>query len=342
MNRSKAIITLAKVNKCAKEIRYAVEYKQSLDFDSIKDELIFISSESQRLESFIKRNLDEGIAFIISGLPDSEVIIDFIRKYDLTKEDNLLMSSLVSIIETLKTIHSGIENVVIKDEYFGLQEEFKTPEALYVFKQAVREGFLTEDYLPNNLTQAQMKVLAWAIGRKIEIPRRKRWSVFEKQWNNSEFRHHKLALHKTTDIDVIKAVYPDVDYSPLYDNSASNHFTSSITQKKLMSVFMALVVHGYIDPGTSFIEFVKIIGKGDLCNRKPVNWIADMKDLCAFVYCAFDATNRQISGTTCHCFILKGAVINHSTLIVRTSKMKRHEMDKPYFLKMKVICQAFN
>ena len=342
MNKSQAMIAIARLNKCAKHILAFMNVGIKVDFDVINDDLEKVANEARSLRSYVSANLSDFFLFPIESLTEPSVITEYAKESLTTAKQIQTFEKMTKSISDLKMLAKAYRSMKMEEQYAGLVVDFHTPEALAAFQKAVKAGLLTDDYMPNKLSRRTKKYLAMALSQYSNLPNRRSWTVFKDQWGDSEFRHVRITINKEKEREKILAIFPETDFDSMSKHCTEDHFDVTNTEDEILALFTSLITYHYVDPQTKFSDFLKVFGIGDMEYRKPVNWIAEVKDFCAFIHCAFDATNRRIWGRACQCFVHNGNPFHKPTLLSQRSLMTRKQTEHSYYLKMKSICSEFN
>ena len=80
MNKSQAMIAIARLNKCAKHILAFINVGIKVDFDVINDDLEKVANEARSLRSYVSANLSDFFLFPIESLTEPSVITEYAKE----------------------------------------------------------------------------------------------------------------------------------------------------------------------------------------------------------------------------------------------------------------------
>lgn len=327
MDRQESMICVAKINRYSRQIVTAIETNATIDIMRIAPEINNVPKWGESILNYLRGTPSVGLVKELGMIGDTSRIYVYLKGNKKLKADTKLL--LKEFIQTVSKLHDYAERYqkqYRKGPYEKLVEELAYKEAKDVFVRIKEAGFIDDDFkLRKSTSRVQSVVLAWSIIKILKLPKRKSWAVIERQWDCSRLSTIPLPEQRTKDIDKVKAVFPELDYSTLSAEPAEKHFVVGCGEDVLMEAFLTLVTHGFISKRTKFENFMKIFTSDDTKNFKPVEWISSMRNLCYFVHYAFGKTNSKYIERTRYCFSLKGKPLNKGTIKSTTSLSIRQD-----------------
>lgn len=311
MNRQKAVICIAKINRYSLQIAIKIKTTSVADICTLVQETRQVSKWGDEIISYINKSKSDDIVREILNINR----IDNISTLEVPKETKTLLDDFIQTINILQEYAEDFQIKYRKGPYEKLIEEFAYREAKDVFTRIWKAGLLDEDFkLKRTTTRIQAHVLGWSIIQILELPKRKSWAVIERQWNCGRIGNIPLPEKKTREIDKVKSIFPELDYSGLFAEPADKYFEIHCSDEVVSEVFLALVTYGFISRKTKFCDFQSIFNKKNCISQKTIDWKKSIRLLTYFVYYAFCRTNTKYLERTRYCFTVKGKPINKGTL----------------------------
>lgn len=327
MDRQQAAICIAKMNKYSRQIETYIEANTPLDFKTIAPEIAKVGSWGEAIIDYLHKNPSFGATRDICNIHDPGRINEYLKSAKRLKADiKIYLKELVGTITKLKDYAEKYQKQYRKGPYEKLIEELAYKEAKDVFLRIQKAGFIDDDFkLKKSTKKIQTFVLGWSIINLLKLPKRKSWALIERQWECTRLSGVTLPEQKTKDIDKVKAIFPELDYSDMFPGPADKQFEVNCGEDVLMDVFLTLVTHGFISKRTKFENFRTIFTICKAENLKPVDWIGSVRYLTYFVHYAFGKTNDKYLERTRFCFTLKGNPLNRGTIKSTTSLSVRQD-----------------
>ena len=345
MNRQEVAIYLAKINMMNKQLTCILELNEDVNRIKYKLELDSLTTWREDILDYLQHNNCHNIVMFINTMYSTEFLQDYVNTSD-DKQDKVLISQINNLIYTINQFNNFAELYKKKykaGKYELLEEVFANEEAVALFKRAIKAGYMDENYkLTDKTSRIQRRAIAWAIGQLLGIRPRIRYIVFEKQWNCKDLGKTAMPELRSKDMDDIKKLYPEVDFSLLTAQNENAFYTVPYDENRIEEMYMSLIMLGYIDIKTQLKEFLKIFSIGDTKNRIPVNWIVDQKRLSYFILLAFESTNKNIWEKAKNCFLIKGQIPNRGGLKSGIGAIKSEGKMETLDPALKAICENFN
>lgn len=316
MDRQEAMICIAKMNRYSRLINSCIETGTTIDLKCIAPEIGDVCIWGEDILEYLNKNPSCGLVNEISLIRDASKLSVYLRHNDkLRVATKAFLKEFIQTVTKLQDYAEKYMKQYRKGPYEKLVNELAYKEAKDVFIKIKDAGFIDEDFkLKKSTTRIQTALLAWSIIKSLKLPRRRSWAVIERQWECGRLGGIPFPEQKTNDMEKVKSIFPEVDYSTLFAKPTEQQFEVSCGEDVLMEVFLTLVTHGFISKKTKFENFMKIFNKANADNFKPVDWIASVRYLTYFVHYAFAKTNRKYLERTRYCFTLKGKPLNKGTL----------------------------
>jgi len=327
MDRQQAMICIAKMNRYSRQISTTIEAGTTLDLKRIAPEIGDVIEWGEDILNFLHKNPTYEIIREISAIYEPCKIVLYLKSNKKLKPDTkIFLKEFVQTTGKLQDYADKYQKQYRKGPYEKLVDELAYTEAKDVFVRIKDAGFLDEDFkLKKTTSRIQSVVLGWTIINLLKLPKRKSWAVIERQWNCGRIGNIPLPEQRTKEIDKVKAIFPELDYSTLFREPSEKHFDVKCGEDVQMEVFLTLVTHGFISKRTKFENFAKMFTANKRNNFKPVDWIGSVRLLTYFVYHAFAYTNNKYLERTRYCFTLKGKPLNKGTLKSTTSLSVRQD-----------------
>ena len=318
MNRQEVVIALAKINMMNKQVAYWIDLNQELDKISIALEIEKVPRWIEEILEYMKGNSCRGVVKFAQKMYDIEYLKNALKesKKRWSKTTIILLSDFCMSMDKLFSASNIYNKMYKRGPYGELEELLSNEKAANLLQRAVDAGYLDCNYYPKaSTTPFQLKAIAWGVGQQIKIPWRQQWTTFERQWKTPRIGTVPFPEKRTQALEDVKALYPEVDYSPLIAIRENEFFNMPTDESRINELFLALFTYDYIDKKTTFSQFQKIFGIQDENTAfKPVNWIKDQRKLTYFVRFAFGKKNKSIWLKTKHCFTVNGNVPNLGSL----------------------------
>lgn len=335
MTRQQVIISIAIINRLSKQIRTLISTNTLTDAEVDLPEILKVKRYGSGIETYFKRESCEPFISDIDNICSTDKLWGYINSNpDQSKESLDHLISFATVVEMLKSYSEVYKRICKEAKFKNLIDELSTDKALEVMQRAVDAGLLTSTFLPDaSLSRLQVRILAFALAKIIGLPRKGQYSIFMKQWNlnnNDRLGWVYMPEKEHEELNIIKKVFPEVDYMELTKPKVTAFFRIECDDSKILALFMSLLTHGYIDPKTTYDNFKKVFGRGDLTNRKPVNWIKTQRLLSYFIFIAFDNSMYNIWQKAKNCFVVNGKTPNLGALRSGLNKIERESLNESY------------
>ena len=308
MNKQQAKIALAIVNKLSKQTASLIALDRVIDAMSDLPNIVKVKKYRTEFRKYMDKILSDDIVSDIEAVRSSSNIWGYLLMHkEIGKETQILLREFATLIDELKSYASAHRECARLHKYKSLIDEFANDETLSAMQRATDAGLLTDEFKPNGLTMSQARIFAWAIGKIINIPCKKQYVLFERQWGCECLRACTIPEKDNEDIAIIKKVFPEVDFAPLTATKEDEFFDVEQDDEEILTMFMSLIMHKYIDSRTSYTDFIKVFGRGNLDNRIRVNWIRSQRCLAYFVYITFRKSNYKFWEKAKNCFVINGS-----------------------------------
>lgn len=335
MNRQQIIVVIAIINKISKEIGTMISTGDYSEAVKIIPEIKKMKRYDTEIEKFFKVSSCEPFIRDIDHICSTDKLWEVIMSGKINDLEILaLLKDFAMTVDKLKSYSATYKRVSKEAKFIYLVDELSNDKALEAMQRAVDAGLLTSTYqLDGCLSRLQVRVLAFALAKVIGLPRKGQYSIFMHQWHwdeNDRLSWIHMPEGEHDDINLIKKVFPEVDYTLLIRPNPTAFFNIDCDDEKILSLFMSLLSHGYIDCSTTYENFRKVFGRGNLDERKPVNWIKPQRALSYFIYLTFDDKVFNIWQKTKNCFVLNGKIPNLGSLRSGLKKIEREGLDNSY------------
>ena len=327
MNRQQAAVAMAIIIRVSKEINSHISTDTLEDIIIDVPDIMKAKKYGLNIEKYFKSNSCEPFIPSIDRIYPTGGIWKYITTAnDVDSNAYRILKDFAMVVDNIKSYSEVFKEAAKQKKFENLTDELSNDKALEVMQRAVDSNLLSDNFqLNDSLTRHQVRVLAYALAKTIGLPPKKTYVVFERQWHIDErLAWANIAEEDTSYMDVIKMVFPDVDYDALVRPNSNAFFIVNFDDEKILSLFMSLLTHGYIDRATSFVEFKKVFGRGDLSERTPVNWVKSQKLLSIFVYVAFNNIIHNCWQKTKNCFVVNGKMPLMGSLRANMGKVLRN------------------
>lgn len=345
MNRQEVAIHLAKINMLNKKLTSMLDLNEDIERIKYKIDLSDVSVWRKEILDFLLHNNCHNIVMFINTMYSTKQLQEYAESRK-DRYDKNFISDINNLIYTITQFNEFAELYKKKykaGKYELLEDIFANEEAVKLFKRAIEAGYIDENYkLTDKTSRIQRRAIAWAIGQLLGIKTRIRYIVFERQWNCKDLGKTAMPELRSKDLDAIKKLYPEVDFSILTAKNDYAFYTVPYDEDRIEEMYMSLIMLGYIDIKTKLNEFLKIFSIGDTRNRIPVNWIVDQRRLSYFVLLAFEPTNKNIWEKAQNCFYIKGQIPNRGGLKSGIGTIKNLGQMETLDPALKAICENFN
>lgn len=332
MNRQEVVIALAKINMMNKQVAYWIDLDQDVDNITKAIDIDIVPVWKDEIIQFMKENPCK----MVVNIAEKMYPIDYLKKClkaRSKKYQPITIQKLSKFAEAIEELYSysSIYYKMYKTSPYGILEEpLANEKAAELLKRAIDAGYLDVNYFPcKGTTKLHLKAIAWGVGQQIGIKWRIQWVTFERQWKCERIGTIPLPECYSKDLEDVKKLYPEVDYSPLLKKKEDEFFKSPKDECRVEELFLALVAFGYIDRKSTYSQFRKAFGIKDQSddNFVPVNWIRDQRNLTYFIHYTFRKTNKDIWVKTKNCFTVNGKTPNKGSLKSGFLAMKRNHPD---------------
>lgn len=323
MNRQTAVICLAKLNRYSKQINSKIELEQPMDFKILTPEIYDVRDWGNDILSFVSSNPSYEVVREMDIIHDVSNIQAYLKSTKLPTATKIPLMEFTATVVKLKEYAEDYMKSYRKGPYEKLVDELASEKGKELFLKMKEAGFVDDDFkLTKSVNRIQTKILAWVAITKLKLPKKKSWSILERQWECCRLGNIPVPEQKTRDIDKIRTVFPELDYSTLFPEPTEKFFKVKCSNEVLLEVFLALVTNGFISKRTKFENFQKIFGIGDTENMKPIEWKKTLRMLVHFVHHSFSKTNAKYLEATRNCFVINGKELNKGTLKSSTCYVK--------------------
>ena len=295
MDRQESMICIAKINRYSRQIVTAIETNATIDIMRIAPEINDVPKWGESILNYLRGTPSVGLVKELGMIGDTSRIHVYLKGNKKLKADTKsLLKEFIQTVSKLQDYAERYQKQYRKGPYEKLVEELAYKEAKDVFLRIQKAGFIADDFkLKKSTKKIQTFVLGWSIINLLKLPKRKSWALIERQWECTRLSGVTLPEQKTKDIDKVKAIFPELDYSDMFPGPADKQFEVNCGEDVLMDVFLTLVTHGFISKRTKFENFRTIFTICKAEDLKPVDWIGSVRYLTYFVHYAFGKTNDK-------------------------------------------------
>ena len=348
MNRQEVVIALAKINMMNKQVAYWMDLDQDVDNIFKVLDIDKVPEWKDGIVEYMKNNQCHAVV----NFTEKMFSIDYLKKTLKERKKRYLPSTIQQLTAFANAVeeiykYSSIYYKMYKAGPLGqLDDDIANEKTVELFTRAIEAGYLDSNYRPKKkTTNLQLKTIAWAVGKMLHLPMRKLWAPFERQWQSRKLSTLQMPEKFSQEVEDIKVLYPEVDYSPLTARKEDEFFKTPKDECRVEELFLALVAYGYIDRKTTYDQFKQIFGIKDAKSKpfKPVNWLKEQRNLTYFVHYTFGKTNKDIWVKAKNCFNVNGKIPNKGSMKSGIQALKRDwpEMEK-YDPCLLTLAQQFN
>lgn len=313
--REQVAIYLANINKHAGILRQFFLTQEDEYLSALKEITVDMRLWFKTVKKYWKSNHDIAFAKALLYMDDCDFIKCYLKKHKGNVSGWLLRDSegFLRYISRLKTEASIYLGEIQFPVSLDLTRELNELHSLPFMQEAHQAGFLDAKFQPvKNLTRAQIKMLAFAIGTRLNLPNRKRWVLFEELWDYKFLNSCPMSDENSVQFKKIRTNYSDIDFEELFNSKKHSNFVTGFSQRRVKTMFHSLMDKGYVDSSTTDEQILGAFGRIE--KTKPINWIKSLRQLAYFIKTALADTNENIWVTTRDCFVLSNKKINRASL----------------------------
>ena len=232
----------------------------------------------------------------------------------------------IAVVREMQTLVDQ-NKVEVKGKYTNLESELANKKVASLLNRARRARYLDDNYQPVKRTKPfQLKLIVYGVCEILDIPTRKRYEVFNRQWHlKTGLATIPIPQSKVEEVEAITKLYPEVDFSQLWEIRERLVFTTKSTEHYFRIAFDMLVENGYIDESTPVNSFLAIADFRRPKHFVPVKWKGQILSLGYLIHHAFSDTNDLIwQKTECN-FEANGAPVNRHTLCANVNALHRSD-----------------
>lgn len=335
MNRQEVVISVERMNRFSKQLTYWVEFGSDLYLPAFDQELSAFGKRAKEIRTYLAQNPVPSIIDRILSIANQDMLKQFI----VTKGEHLpneISSSLNQFIVEMDGMSAELKTTKkeSKGDYHNLVDRLAYKEAADLLQRSVNAGLLTDDYQPmGNTTNAQLKVIAYAVGTCLKLKTREKWPHFEKLWSreNVKLAGVSLPIRNRDKFSFIMELYPEVDFGKLLDPIPHFRFACPYNISRVKKLYQNLLDGRYIESTTTLEQFIGIFEKQKYSSS--VNWIREQRQLAYFIYLAFSPSNGNLWKRTESTFLVnrelphKGCLNNGYSVIFRKGILKTYNKE---------------
>ena len=347
MNRQETVIAIAKINRLVKTLYYKIDMDMDLCITDFEDDISEIAKDTEHVLAYLKKNPIKILAELIQKMGTMESVDEYINQRNGTI-DARIRSSLVLLSKNMSELQDYCRKIVSKDDpkYPGLVRALANNKAVRLLRRAVDAKLLNEQFMPEETTSsAQLRVIAFAVGTLLEIPRNQLYVHFEKQWSRANYRLSTTPLPAKRGYEkhqYAMSLYPEVNFEAMsLPSKEIDTFYTDRDQNHIKRLYEDLISHGYIGHYTSFEELEGIFDAKRYI--RPIEWIQEQRLLGYFVQIAFSKLNtRNIWNKTVCCFSIFGQEPHKGSMCSGFNYIVRKNLLDTYNCELKEIAERFN
>jgi len=317
-DRQYAIISLAKLNRFAKMLTYNLCIKGEINMSQFATEFLEYKNWCYLIYKYVEVVKDVKVLEEVKKLGIPTLLSDYLdeSKEVIPRAHHKAITEVVDELNKFRDFYETSNNR-LKGKFINLVNFFANEEAASLFDRVVAAGYLTNDYQPTGKTDMnKLKIIAFGIGRVLNLQTRNLWCHFEEQWNLDE--SHKLARQVLSDVQFkksakLRSLFPEVDFNEIMEPK-DLYFEAAYGEQRVRKLYYNLWNNGYISQDTKINQFFSIFNIGNSETRVPVEWKTNQNSLVYFVYYALKPTNRDQWAKTSACFRIEGKVLNVGSL----------------------------
>lgn len=341
-HRGQAAILLARMNRSSKQLRYYGNMQMDLVPSAIAELMPDMLKWANDVYEYWLSHSEPILGAEIEKVDDLDFLQNYLNEQSekLTSKHQILLHEYTSLMgdmkdradRVLKQSIGGNLNITMGLNELGAEKEMIN---------AQEAGYLDYKFQPiEGMSRAQLKTLAFAIGTRINIPLRRRWVLFEEQWNIKMLNTTQIPNPKLESIQEMLDFYSDVNFTDLFCPSEDIRFKTPFSSRRIKTMFSSLIKKGYVDPDTTEQQMLAIFGKEEF--DQPINWLKDLRQLAYFVDTAIAPTNKDYWAATSCCFVVKGETPNRGSLKSALGAVKEKGIYETYAPEILCIAQYFN
>lgn len=344
-DRQHAIISLAKLNKFTKMLTYNVCIKGEINMSQFATEFLEYKNWCYLIYKYIETTKDVRVLEEVKKLGIPTLLSNYLDESEgaIPKAHHEALSEVVVELYKFQDFYETSNNK-LKGKFKSLVNFFANEEAASLFDRVVAEGYLDKYYQPTSKTDLKMlKIIAFGIGKVLNLQVRNLWCHFEEQWDLDE--NHKLARQVMSDVQFKKSaklrnIFPEVDFTEIMEPK-DLYFEAAYGEQRIRKLYYNLWNHGYISQETKIDQFFSIFNLGDSETRVPVEWMTNQNSLVYFVYYALKPTNRDQWAKTSACFRIEGKPLNVGSLKSAMPGLRRLKNFNTHDLVLKRIASEY-
>lgn len=340
--REQVAIYLANINNQAEILRKIYLTQEDEFLSALKKNSVDMRFWFKTVKKYWEYNHDIAFAKALLYMDDCDYLKTYLKKY----KDNIEYRLLIDIEGFLRYIfHFKNEASIYLSEKIPVSHyltcELNELHSLPFMQEAQQAGFLGAKFQPaKNLTRAQIKMLAFAIGTRLNLPNRKRWVLFEELWNYKFLNSYPISDENSPQFKKIRTNYADINFDELFISKKHSNFVTNFSERRVKTMFHSLIDKGYVDSSTTDEQILGAFGRVE--KTKPINWIRNLRQLAYFIKTALSDTNENIWVITRNCFVLSDKKINRASLKSALGYVTSHGKLDEYNSDIKRIAEQYN
>lgn len=347
MNRQEVVITIAKLNRVIKQLYYWVDLDSDFTIDAFDDDFSELVEGSKNVHVFLKKNPIRILAEQILKIGTMDSIEKYINERNCTI-DARIRPYMIALVKSMNELQDLSRKILAKKDskYPGLVRALANKQAVQLLQRAVDAKLLRKDFMPEEeTTNTQLRVIAFAVGTLLNLPRTQIYVHFEKQWQRPSYRLSTNPLPRKYGCEkhlFAMSLYPEVDFTAMsLPCKEIDTFYTDRNEGKIKRLYDDLVSAGYIGTYSTFEEFEGIFNSEKYI--RPVDWIQEQRFLGYFVNIAFSRLNpRNLWNKTVSCFTVYGVEPHKGSLCSGITYIKRKGLMDTYNKGLKEIVDRFN
>ena len=347
MNRQETVITIAKINRLLKQLYYWIDTDVDLKISFVDtEELAQLSNWVKLVYQYLLESPTPILANQIERIGSSSIIENYLNEKNC-RIDARIRPLLVKYVKEMKKLEILDKQILsdVETSYPGMVPALANEKAIALLKRAVDAGILDEDFQPLRSTSSiQLRVIAFAVGTLLNIPRKQIYIHFEKQWNRASYRISTVDLprrYRCEKHELAMSLYPEVNFQEMTQPYRENTtFYTPNSKKRIKTLYENLIEAGYIGSYNTFEDFIGIFDQSKF--KKPIDWISEQRFLAYFVYLAFSKYNKNLWVKVVCCFRVSGVEPHKGSLCSGLTYIRRNNLFDTYNVELKEIADKFN
>ena len=346
MNRQEAVITIARINRLIKQLYYWIDADEDLKISFVDtDELAHLAGWVEKVYLYLLEFPTPILVRQFDRIGPASMIEEYLNEQNC-RIDARIRPYLHRYVKEMKRLEVLNKQILANEDnpFPGMVPALANEKAIKLLQRAVDAKLLDKNFQPlKDTSSVQLKVIAYAVGTLLELPKNQLYVHFERQWNRASYRVSTVDLPRKYRCEKHKfamSLYPEVDFNNMCQAYRTNiTFYTDKSKQRIKRLYEDLVQGGYIGNYNTIEDFIGIFDSAKF--RKPIDWISEQRLLGYFVQLAFSRNNTNLWVKTICCFRVSGVEPHKGSLCSGITYLRNHNLLDTYNIELKKIVERF-